>query len=368
MFPLKRRDFAKIAGMGALAMQSFPASASIKLLKSEPTQSEKIPLGLCNHSLRSMSLSAQKLVEYAIAQKLDSVLLNTFQPLDCLEPEYLSGLSKIAKKNDVSIYIGAGSISEKSKSFSDKYGNAVTLLKEGIRVAKAIGSPIVGVRIGGIDDRYMDGGIEAHIEAVIKLMKSLRTEAMDAGIKFAFENHAGDLRSTELLTLINETGTDICGALFDPANAVWAMEDPMEALKTLGSTIVCTSVRDVAVWDTDEGATFQGMAIGEGTLDYTLYSKTMAEVCPGVPFHVETISNSARPVPFLNPEFWKGFPNLSAAEIIGFLNMARKGKPLEIAKPPQGKSQKDFDIELQQSELLKSFDYFRRNCNAGLKS
>ncbi len=266
------------------------------------------------------------------------------------------------------MYVGAGSISEKSKSFTDKYGNASTLLKEGIRVASVVGSPIVGVRIGSIDDRYLDGGIEAHIEAVIKVMKSLRSEALDAGIKFAFENHSGDLRSKELLALIREAGTDICGALFDPVNAVWAMEDPIEALKTLGSTIICTSVRDVTVWETDEGATFQGMAIGEGMLDYKIYGQTMAELCPGVPLHVETISNSARPVPFLKPEFWNGFPNLSAAEIIGFLNMAKKGNPIEIVKSPQGKSQKDFDIELQQSELLKSFEYLRRNCNAGLKS
>ena len=90
MFYMKRRDFAKIAGMGTMAMQTHPASASINLFKGRPTQSVKIPLGLCNHSLRSMSLNAQKLIEYAIAQKLDSILLNTFQPLDSLEPEYLS--------------------------------------------------------------------------------------------------------------------------------------------------------------------------------------------------------------------------------------------------------------------------------------
>ena len=368
MLPMKRRDFTKIAGLGALAMQSFPAFASIEFLKNKPSESARIPLGLCNHSLRGMNFNAQQLTEYAIKQKLDSVLLNTLQPLDSLEPEYLSFLSKMARDDDISIYIGAGSISEKSKSFSSNYGNAESLLSEGIRVAAAVGSPIVGVRIGGIDDRYMDGGIEAHMEAVIKVMKSLRQAALDAGVKFAFENHAGDLRSTELLALINETGTDICGALFDPANALWAMEDPMEALKILGSTIVCTSVRDVAIWVTQEGATFQGMAIGEGILDYPLYSKTMAELCPGVPLHVETISNSARPTPFLKPEFWKGFPNLSAAGIIVFLNLAKNGKPQEIKNPPAGITQKNFDIELQQSELLKSFEYLRINCNAGLKS
>ena len=365
---MRRRDFTKMAGMGALTMLSFPAFTATNLFGKEQSSTSKIPLGLCNHSLRSMQLNSQQLLEYAIDQRLDSILLNTFQPFESLDATYLANLSKIAKSNDVSIYIGAGSISEKSKSFSDKYGNALTLLKEGIRVATAVGSPTVGVRIGAIEDRYMDGGIEAHIEAVIKVMKSLRTEAVDAGIKFAFENHAGDLRTTELIALIHETGTDICGALFDPANALWGMEDPMEALKILGSTIVCTSVRDITVWETDEGATFQGMPIGGGMMDYPSYAKTMAELCPGVPLHVETISNSARPIPFLKPEFWKGFPNLSASEIIGFLSMARKGKPVEIVKSSQGKSQKDFDIELQQSELLKSLDYLRGNCNAGLKS
>ena len=365
---MKRRNFTKIAGLGLLAVHSSKAFGSFEIVENKPSAITKIPLGLCNHSLRSMGLNARQFIEYATDKKLDSLLLNTFQPFESLDEKYLSDLRKLAQSNDISIYAGAGSISEKSKSFSDKYGNAATLLKEGIRVAKALGSPIVGVRIGSIDDRYTDGGIEAHAEAVIKLMKSMRSEALDSQIKFAFENHAGDLRSTELLALIRETGTDICGALFDPANAVWAMEDPMEAMKTLESAIVCTSVRDVLVWETDEGFIFQGMAIGEGMLNYPLYAQTMAENCPGVPIHVETISNSARPVPFLKSEFWKGFPNLAAAEIIGVLNMARNGKPAEIIKSPAGKSQKEFDIEYQQSELQKSIDYLRKNCNAGLKS
>jgi len=365
---MRRRDFTKMAGIGALTMLSFPAATATNLFGNEQSGTSKIPLGVCNHSLRSMKVNAQQLIEYAIDQKLDSVLLNTFQPFESLDTTYLSDLSKIAKTNRISIYVGAGSISEKSGSFSAKYGNTPTLLKEGIRVAKAVGSPIVGCRIGSIGDRYMDGGIEAHTETVIKVMKSVRSQALDAGIKFAFENHAGDLRSEELMALINETGTDICGALFDPANAVWAMENPMNELVKLGSAIICTSIRDIMVWETDEGAMFQGMAIGEGMMDYKFYAETMARLCPGVPLHVETISNSARPVPFLNDEFWKGFPKLKAAGIIDFLNLAKQGKPLEIKTPPAGMTRSDFDISQEKQELLKSLDYLRRNCNAGLKS
>ncbi len=284
----------------------------------------KVPLGVCNHSLRSMSLNAQQLIEFAIEKNLDSVLLNTLKPFNSLDKTHLTGLAQLASSNDVTIYVGAGGISEKSTKFADTYGSAEGLLTEGIRVASIVGSPIVGVRIGSFEDRYSPGGIEAHMEAVIQVMKAVGSKARDAGIKFAFENHMGDLRSEELMMVLKETGTEICGALYDPANALWAMEDPMNALEVLGSNILCTSVRDVAIWGTEEGAMFQGTTIGKGILNYPLFSETMARLCPGVPFHVETISNSARPIPYLNSDFWDGFPGLQAVEITDFLKLVTK--------------------------------------------
>ncbi|WP_319589334.1 TIM barrel protein [uncultured Draconibacterium sp.] len=359
---MKRRKFAKNIALGVMAIQALPSLATN--LKSSIS---RIPIGLCNHSLRSMRLDAQQLIQYAIDQKLDSVLLNTFQPFKSLDKKYLSDLRKLANSNGVSIYTGVGSISKYSTKFSDKYGSAEELLTEGLRVAKAVGSPVVGVRIGMIDDRFTEGGIEVHMEEVIRVMKLLRSQVSDAGVKLAFENHAGDLRIKELLTIINETGTDICGALFDPANAVWAMEDPMKALQNLGANIICTSVRDVQVWETKEGAISQGMAIGDGMLDFKRYSKTMAELCPGVPLHIETISNSAQQIPFQNPDFWKGFSGLSMDNIADFIRFIKRGTPQLIIKPPTGNNKREFDIELQQTELLKSFKYLRAICNIGLK-
>ena len=133
----------------------------------------------------------------------------------------------------------------------------------------------------------------------------------------------------------------------------------MQALNVLGSNIVCTSVRDVAVWDSEEGATFQGAAIGEGILDFHVIAETLSRVSPGVPLQVETISNSARSIPFLKPGFWKGFPDLPASEFADFLRLIKKGKPLELVTPPAGIGQKEFDIKLQQSELLKSINFIR---------
>jgi 3-oxoisoapionate decarboxylase len=363
---MKRRDFSKIAGMSLLALYTTPAFPSSMLSKNLQLATSRIPLGLCNHSLRSMDLNAQQLIEYAIEHKLDSVLFNTLEVFQSLKESHLTELGNLTKANDISIYVGVGGISEKSGTFSDSYGNAEELLDLGIRVASLVGSPVVGCRIGDINDRYSEGGIEAKIEEVVKLMNEKRGPVLDAGIKFAFENHAGDLRSEELVDLIEETGTDICGAFFDPGNAVRALEDPMLSLQVLGRHIICNSIRDVMVWETEEGADCQFTAIGEGLMDYKFFAKYMAENCPGVPLHVETISNSLRPIRFLKPGFWEGFPDLPASEIADFLKLIRRGHPLEIAEPPEGTDIRSFEIMSQQSELMKSLEYLRRECGAGL--
>ncbi|MDA3823879.1 MAG: sugar phosphate isomerase/epimerase [Bacteroidales bacterium] len=364
---MNRRNFSKTAALSAIALNAFPLSSSALDFKNEASAPAKVPLGLCNHSLRGMKLEAKQLIEYAIEHQLDSVQFNTLTVFESLEEDHLAELHKLAKANGISIYVGAGSISESSAKFSDRYGDAKALISEGIRVAKAVNSPIVGVRIGNIDDRYTNGGIKPKIDEVVKVMKSMRGPALDAGIKFAFENHAGDLRSSELLDLIEEVGSDICGAFYDPGNAIWAMEDPMLALEVLGKHIVCTSVRDVMVWESEDGATFQWTAIGEGLMDYKYYTKYLSENCPGVPLHVESISNAARPIPFLKAEFWDGFPDLPAKDISDFLKLVRKGHPLDIASPLPGTDKKVFEKEHQESEFLKSINYLRLECGAGIK-
>lgn len=360
---MNRREFSRMALMGALATQISPAASASGLF----SKGARIPLGVCNHSLRGLKPYVDDLIDYSIANRLDSILLNSLAQLESREDAYLESARQRAADNGISIYVGAGSISENAVRFNDKWGSARELLREGIRVAELLGSPVVGCRIGTIDDRYTDYPLKRHSEDVIKVMQSLRTEALDAGIKFAFENHAGDLRSQELLAIIEETGTDICGALYDCGNAMWALEDPMQALKTLGPHIVTTSFRDGMVWETEEGAMFQWNAIGQGQLDFPALAKALAKYSPGTPIHVETVSNSARPIPFLTPEFWKGFPDLKASDITGFLKLLRQGQPLEVMEPPEGVTKKAFDIEHQKSELKASLDYLRKHCNAGLK-
>ena len=364
---MDRRNFTKTIGLAAIGVQTYAAGSSEVLFIENLNKSKRIPLGLCNHSLRSSRLNAQQLIQYAIEEQLDSVMLNTLKPFQSLEESHLVQLKQLADSHNISLYIGAGSISEDTKAYKNTYGSAKGSLLEGIRVAKILGSPTVACRIGNIDDRYHKDGIKWHMKVVTEVMQSTREEALDAGIKFAIENHAGDLRAEEILEIVEETGTDICGILYDPANAVWVLEDPMETLQKLKKHILCTSVRDVIIWETKEGAKYQCKAVGEGILDFKKYAKVLAKNCPGVPIHVESISNAVIDLPFKTIDFIKGFPDVTQAEIDEFSKLASKGKPQEIVTLTKGESKKDFDIKLQEIEVQKSFTYLRNHCNVGLK-
>ena len=364
---MDRRNFTKIIGLGAVGIQSCTSLVASDLLAMEWKKRRRVPLGLCNHSLRSMKLNVQQLIEYAIEQQLDSVLINNLPPFQSLEKTHLLKIREMADKNNISLYIGAGSISEKSSAYKNPYGSAKKLLLEGIRVATILGSPIVACRIGSIKERYQEGGIQAHMKVVTEVMQSLRNEALDEGIKFALENHAGDLRANEVLEIIETTGTDIAGILFDPSNAVWALEDPMESLQKFKKHILCTSVRDVIIWETEEGASYQGKAIGEGLINFKKYAKVLAKSCPGVPLHVETISNRPIDLPFRTSDFMLGHPELTEAEIDHFLKFARKGTSQEVLIPEDGNSKIEFEIKLQQKELQNSFAYLRQHCHSGMK-
>jgi 3-oxoisoapionate decarboxylase len=335
------------------------------------SEAKRIPLGLDAHSMRSMrwkKWKATELIEFAAEQRLDAALFNGLQYFESLEASYLQGLKDLADRHEMKIYTGAGAIAKNGKQFQNTGGTAEELLTKAIRAAKALGSPVVNVRIGSIDDRFLDGGIGPRMDESIRVLKASSSRAKDAGIKFGFENHAADLRSEELVMLVEEVGTDVCGVMLDPGNGLWAMEDPMKHLETLAPYTVCNSIRDYTVWPSEDGATFQWMAVGEGMMDVPKYVETLAIANPGMPIFVESISNTARPIPYLTKEYWKAYPNLDASQIIDFLKLVRKGKPAKIDKPAEGQDQKTFDQEHERHEFLRSIAYLREHCEVGLKT
>jgi len=359
---MQRRDFLIASAIAA-------SSVHAKSLRGAVSEDDtRVPLGLDGHSMRGMKWKATQQIEFAAEQRLDAVLLNNLNYFESLDESHLLKLKALADKHDLQIYVGAGGICKNAARFSDKWGDAQQMLATGIRVAKTLGSPVVNVKIGSIDDRFLEGGIQPRIDEAVRVLRASSKRAQDAGVKFGFENHAADLRSEELLEAIEAVGTDVCGVMLDPGNGLWAMEDPMVHLETLAPHVVCNSLRDYMVWESEEGATFQWTAVGEGLMDVPTYVKTLAKANPGMPIFVESISNSARSIAFLTDEHWRGYPKLAAADIVDFLKLVRRGHKIEIDMPEPGVDRKTFDQQHQQNEFLKSVEYLRKHAGAGLKA
>ena len=132
---MNRREFTKMAGLSAIAIQAYPTASAVTISGRERKMPSNIPLGICNHTLRALRPTAKELIEFAIEQRLDSVHFNTLKPFKSLESEHLESLRELAMVNNISIYMGVGSICEQSAKFSDGFGDARKLIEQGIRVA-----------------------------------------------------------------------------------------------------------------------------------------------------------------------------------------------------------------------------------------
>jgi sugar phosphate isomerase/epimerase len=353
---LNRRTFAKTllaAGAGAV-LHHLPSGAEEAALPKP-----KLRLGFDNFSIRAMKWKAPALLDYAASLKLDSILISDLDAYDSLEDKALKEVKAKADDLGIQIHAGTWSICPTSKFFKDKWGTAEEHLTLGIRVAKALGSPVIRCILGMGDDRKTEGGIEARMADTAKVCKACRTNAMDAGVKIAIENHAGDMQAWELVSLIEAAGKEYVGATLDSGNATWTMEDPLMSLETLGPYVLSTGIRDSMVWEDPEGAKIQWTAMGDGLVDWKKYFQRFVALCPNVPVNLEIISGGARAVPYLKPGFWDVWPKARASDFVKFQAMAKRGHPL-----PNGNSN---DQQYQKTELERSLRYCKEVLGLGLK-
>jgi 3-oxoisoapionate decarboxylase len=327
----------------------------------------KIKLGFDNFSIRAFGWKAPRLLDYAASVKVDSMF---FSDLDVYENHGDPYLKEIKAKADglgLEIHAGTGSICPTSKTFSNRFGTAEEHLALAIRVAKALGSPVVRCYLGNAEDRKSEGGIEARIRDTVKVCRAVRGRALEAGVKIAVENHAGDMQAWELVGLIEEAGRDYVGATLDSGNATWTLEDPLLNLEILGPYAATTGIRDSAVWESADGAMVQWTAMGDGQVDFPRYVKRFAELCPGVPVQLEIISGFARPYPYLREDFWKPYQKVRAHEFARFVALAKAGRPRQPYQAPPGKDKKLAEQEYQQAELERSLKYCKETLGLGLK-
>jgi sugar phosphate isomerase/epimerase len=363
IFQSNRRAFVK--GMAATAAVLTAGVPSVSLAAAPK---RNIKVGLDNFAVRALKLTARPLIDYAASLKTDSLFITDFGPFENqFDDKNLGEIRKYAADKGLQIHLGSWSICPTSKSFKKDWGTAEEHLRLGLRMAKALGSPVFRVVQGAMADRGTEGGIEARIADTVKVCKACRSQAMDAGVKIAVENHAGDMQAWELVTLIEAAGKDYVGANIDSGNAAWTFEDPLENLEILGPYVLTTSLRDSAIWEYADGAKVQWTAMGDGTVDLKTYMDRFEKLCPGVPVHIETISGFPRDVPYLKKDFWNLWPKARAKDLAKFIALARKGKPIDSWKAPAGVEKTVAEQQYQKEQIERSIKYCREELGLGLK-
>jgi sugar phosphate isomerase/epimerase len=356
---LGRRDFLKTvaaagAGLGVLGLESVAQSQGA---------AGKLKLGFDNFSVRAMGWKASALLDYAAGLKLDSILISDLDAYESFEDKYLKEVRAKAADLGIELHAGSWSICPTSKAFKDKWGTAEEHLGLGIRVAAAVGSPVFRCVLGTGQDRKTEGGIEARMADTIKVCRALRSRAMDAGIKIAIENHAGDMQAHELKTLVEAAGKEYVGVTYDAGNAAWTMEDPLTSFEVLAPYAVSTGIRDSMIWEDADGAKVQWTAMGEGLVDWHKFFQRFAALCPKVPVNLEIISGFAYSIPYNKDDFWAAWPSAKASDFAKFLALARRGKALPSHRSPDTKAEQDY----QKAELERSLTYCRDTLGLGTR-
>lgn len=354
----RRRDFLKtVAVSGASVTLGLSATLPARFANAGAAPRKKLKLGFDNFAIRALSWKADRLLDYAAELEVDTILFSDLQVYADHTDRYLRELKAKGDHLGVEIQVGTGGICPTSKRANKDYGTQEEHLRLLIRVAKALGSSVARCYLGGSDDRKGPGGIYEHIRSTAKVCKKVRTAALNAGVKIAVENHAGDMQAWELVTLIEEAGPDFVGSTTDSGNATWTLEDPIWNLEVLAPYTVCTGIRDSMVWEYEDGAMVQWTALGDGCVDMRTYMKKFAELCPDAPVQLETISGFSRAFPYLKPEFWEGYEKTRAENFAAFVALAKRGHAIEPFNPPANVDREKATQEYQKADLEKSVKY-----------
>jgi 3-oxoisoapionate decarboxylase len=314
-----RRIFLKTLGAAAAAL----GTPSLARGTSVPAR-----FGIDMFSVNAQKWTPFEALDFAAKWNVTAVQFSEIRQLGGLEPDLLQRVRAHADSLGIDLEVGMRSICPSSTSFDKEAGPAEEQLARIVDAARTLRSPIVRAFLGSSADRR--GGIERHIDETVKVLKATRSRIMDAGVKIAVENHAGDMQARELKTLVEAAGSEYVGVTFDPGNSAWTIEDPHLTLETLAPYIQTSHFRDSAIWRPAEGAAaVRWTRMGEGTIGMDRLIRSYLEACPGKTLNIEVIvTPQPRLFNYGDPAFWDLYRNTPAWEFSRFMALCDTGSPV----------------------------------------
>lgn len=333
------------------------------------------PLGINTYCLRFQRWNDRQLIDYCVAQKLDAIFLQDSLDKGVMDPAHWAEVRAWVKDAGLRIETGGGAILPKTM---DAFPQAVATLRKNIERAKAMGSPLVRALLASDRRGMPPGPVTQHIETTLKVLREVRSQALDAGLKIGIENHK-ELQAWETRELIEAAGKDFVGSYLDTGNPVFVFEHPMRTIEELAPYAVTFHLRDSVVYEVPGGIAVQWVPLGEGTPDFRALVARARQLMPdGVHIYCKPIT--ARPpvtIPLFHSgkegrEWWEMFPRARARDAAEFIALAKQGKPYDrpmVVEDVPGRPDAYAEaLKFQQIEhMQRSLEHCRKTLNLGVR-
>jgi sugar phosphate isomerase/epimerase len=331
---------------------------------------DRFPLGFNTYSVRAMRWHDLRLLEYGAELKLDAVYLQDSVDPRNDDPAHWAEIKETAARLGLDVQGGdAGALPRMPDGMNATYER----MRQGIRHAVGIGSKLVRFRVAGDRASMPPGPVDQVMDTMVKTLRALRTQAMDAGVKFAIENHK-DLFCWQTRQVIDAAGKEFVGSYLDTGNPVFVMEDPLATVETLGPVAVMLHLRDSVVYETRDGVAVQWVPLGEGVVDFRQIVAKARDICPPIAIYNKPITGRPPQIlPIYRPEFMRQWGDMRASNLARFLALAKQGHPYEktmVVEDVPGAMPEPIAAALQfqqRDHMERGVEYARKVLDLGVK-
>lgn len=315
-----------------------------------------MPLGFNTYCLRSLGWHDERALQYAVDNKLDAIFLQDTKDPRAMDPTHWPEVKARAADLGLHLETGGGAVLPASE---DEFASKAATLRTNITRAKALGSPLVRCLIASNRASLPPGPIEQHIETMVRLFKTVRSQVLDDGVKLAVEVHK-DLQAWEFKMFLDEVSRDYVGIYLDTGNPVFVLEHPMTTVETLAPYALTLHLRDSVVYKHARGVAVHWVPLGEGVLDFHEVILRARELCPDVYVYAKPITGRpAEVIPYLEQDYWKSYPKARAGDFARFLTLVEKGAPYNkpiVNEDLYGRTPPDYLLPAIQHQQLDHMD------------
>ena len=321
-------------------------------------------LGIDSYSFGRQGWSAAQILQHSAELGVQSVQFSSRADYESLEPGYLRDLRQRADKLGLSIEAGTGCINRLSPAFRHAFGPADQQLDQMLDACAILGSPILRCFLGGGPERTGEIPFAAHIDEVVRVIRTALPKARDLGVTLALENHGIiDLLAREMRALVERIGSEQVGVCVDLGNPTYAAEDPLLTVEVLAPHIVTSHVRDSRVWEVESGAAAQWVPLGEGNVGIEEVIAALRRLVRGATLNLEIITAlPPRELDYFSSEFWKGYPDMPAPDFARFVALVQRGHEdpyPQLLSPPRGTPVPE---DLVEPLRRQQFEHVARSC------